>query len=73
MEASRERGAGSILLFLAVYLIIGILIVAILWNAINEVAAGDLRRLLIAVPMLVLFVAFLFFFGRRVHRFASRR
>jgi hypothetical protein len=72
MGATRERGAGGIVLFLGIYLIVGIPIVAVTWNAVNEVATGDLRRLVIAVPMLVLLVAFLFFFGRHVHRFASR-
>jgi hypothetical protein len=53
---------------LALFFVVGAPLVAILWKAVNELAAGELSRWIIALPMFVLFVAFLTFFGRWVRR-----
>lgn len=63
---------GRILLVLAGFLVVGVPIVAVLWHAVNDVAAGNLGSLLLVLPMLVLFVAFLFLFGRQMRRLDPR-
>jgi hypothetical protein len=73
MANSEELGVGKIFLVLAVFLAVGVPIVAIMWNAVNDVVAGDLRRLMVAVPAAAIFVAFLVFFGRQLQRLGSRR
>jgi hypothetical protein len=61
----------KLFLFLAVFLVIGAPLVAYLWNAINEVVAGQYGRLAVALPLLAVFIAFLVFFGRLVQRRAG--
>jgi hypothetical protein len=42
--------------------------VAVLWDAVNHVVEGELGRLVIALPALAVFVAFLFVLGNRIRR-----
>lgn len=58
---------------LAAFLVAGMVIVAILWDAVNDVSAGDLGRLAVALPVAVVFVAFLIVLARQVGRLESRR
>ena len=73
MRKRDEPGVGRILLVLAAFLIAGVPMVAIAWNAVNEVAAGELRLLLVAVPMALLFVGLLVVFGHRLGRLDRER
>jgi hypothetical protein len=59
---------GRLFVILAVFLVIGVPIVAILWHSVNQVFAGELARLVVAIPLAVLFVAYLLFFARSVNR-----
>ena len=45
--------------FLAVSLIIGAPLVTYIWDSVNRIVAGDYRRIFIALPLLVVFIAFL--------------
>ncbi len=71
--AENEQGAGRAALVLGAFLVPGIVIVALFWSATNDAIAGDVRRLAVALPMAVVFLAFLAVFGRRVLRLAERR
>jgi hypothetical protein len=66
-------GTGRVFAFLAGFLVVGVVIVGLLWGAVNLVAAGELGKLAIALPMLVVFVVFLVLFARQVSRLESRR
>jgi hypothetical protein len=73
MAGTEDPGAGKIFVVLAAFLVLGVAIVAVLWNAVNEVVAGSLGRLVVALPMLLIFLAFLVVFGRQLQRLESRR
>lgn len=66
-------GVGALVGMLAAFLAIGVPIVAVLWNATNEVAAGQLGRLAVVLPLLVVLAVFLVVFARRLGRLESRR
>jgi hypothetical protein len=68
------RGAtvSRLLALLAAFLACGTPVVAVLWSAVNEVAAGDVGRLAVALPMLLLLLAVLVLFGRQIRRLDSR-
>jgi hypothetical protein len=68
-----EPGTRRILLLLGVFLIPGIFVVAVFWHAMNQVLAGDLGQLGIALPMLLLLLALLVAFGRQLRRLESPR
>ena len=53
---------------IGVFVVAGVAIVAVLWDAVNHVVAGELGRLVIAVPALAIFIAFLFVLGNRIRR-----
>lgn len=72
MATRDEPGVGRIVLVLAAFLVVGIPMVAIGWNAVNLALAGDLRQLLVAVPLVLLFAGFLVLFGRRLQRLERR-
>ena len=56
------------MVLIGVFVLVGVPIVAILWDAVNHVVAGELGRLVIALPALGVFVAFLFVLGNRIRR-----
>lgn len=62
-----------IVLFLAAFLVVGVPMVAIGWNAVNEALAGDVVQSIVAVVAILLFGAFLVFFGRRLQALERRR
>jgi hypothetical protein len=64
---------GRVVAFLAGFLVVGTALVGLLWSAVNHVVAGELGKLAIALPMLIVFVVFLVLFGRQVSRLESRR
>lgn len=59
---------GRLLVFLAVALVIGAPLVAYIWDAVNRIVAGEYRRLVVAVPLLVVFIVFLAVFARQLQR-----
>jgi hypothetical protein len=60
--------SGRLFLTLAAFLVIGVPIVAVLWHSVNQVFAGELGRLIVAIPLAIAFVAYLLFFARSVNR-----
>ena len=56
------------MVLIGVFVLVGVPIVAVLWDAVNHVVAGELGRLVIALPALAVFVAFLFVLGNRIRR-----
>ncbi len=66
MARPEHPGVGRILLVLGAFLIVGVPMVAVVWNAVNRAVAGDVGQLLVAAPLLLVFVGFLFLFGRGV-------
>jgi hypothetical protein len=73
MATASEPSVGKILLLLAVFLIPGVPIVAVAWSALNDVVAGELRRLVVAVPATIVFAILLVLFGRSLRRLDARR
>lgn len=65
--------AGRLFVMLAVFLIVGVPIVAVLWHSVNQVFSGDLARMVLALPLAIVFVAYLVFFARSVHRLERER
>ena len=59
---------GRLIVILAVFLVIGVPIVAVLWHNVSEVMAGQFGRLIVAIPLLIVLVAYLLFFARTVNR-----
>ena len=59
---------GRLFVILAVFLVIGVPIVAVLWHNVSEVMAGQFGRLIVAIPLLIVLVAYLLFFARTVNR-----
>jgi hypothetical protein len=68
MAAPDDPRIGKLVLLLGILVAAGVPVVAYLWNAVNEVMAGDLFRLAVVVPLLGLFVAFLILLGWQVRR-----
>jgi hypothetical protein len=73
MATAREPGVGKILLLLAAFLVVGIPLVAVTWSAVNDAAAGQLGRLIVALPMAAAFAILLAVLGRQLRRLDSRR
>jgi hypothetical protein len=73
MATASEPSVGKILLLLAVFLVPGVPIVAVAWSALNDVVAGELRRLVVAVPATIVFASLLVLFGRSLRRLDARR
>ncbi len=64
---------GKVLALMALYVLLGIPLVAYLWETINELLAFDVDpvRLLIAVPVLLLFLGLLILLNRLVRRWGT--
>ena len=58
---------------LAAFLVVGVPIVAVLWHSINQVFSGEPGRLVVALPLAVLFVVYLFVFARSINRLERER
>jgi hypothetical protein len=59
---------GRLFVFLAVALVIGAPLVAYIWDSVNRVVAGEYRRVIVALPLLVVFIVFLALFARLLQR-----
>jgi len=73
MATAREPSVGRILMLLAAFLIPGIPLVAVAWSAVNDVAAGQLGRLVVAIPATAAFAVLLAIFGRLLRRLDAGR
>ncbi|HXF96131.1 MAG TPA: hypothetical protein VNI61_08505 [Gemmatimonadales bacterium] len=73
MSESQERGAGRVVLLLSGLVIVGIPLVAYLWETLNQVLAGHLsaRRVLLSLPLLAAFAGLLWAGGRGLERLAA--
>ena len=61
-------GVGGTFIFLAIALVIGAPLVAYVWDGVNRIAEGDYGRVVVALPLLVVFLVFLAAFGWQVKR-----
>ena len=59
---------GRLFVFLAIALVIGAPLVAYIWDSVNRIVAGEYRRLVVAVPLTVVFLVFLGLFARQLQR-----
>jgi hypothetical protein len=59
---------GRLFVFLAIALVIGAPLVAYIWDSVNRIVAGEYRRLVVAVPLMVVFLVFLGLFARQLQR-----
>ncbi|HEX6212919.1 MAG TPA: hypothetical protein VF136_19215 [Methylomirabilota bacterium] len=73
MATAPEPSVGRIVALLAAFLIPGVPLVAITWNAVNAVAAGQVERLLVAIPTAGALAVLLALFGRRLRRLEAGR
>jgi hypothetical protein len=73
MATAPEPSVGRIVALLAGFLIPGVPLVAITWKAVNAVAAGQVERLLVAVPTAGAFAVLLALLGRRLRRLDTGR
>jgi hypothetical protein len=66
MDRDRSTGAGTFFLLLTAVIMVGTPLVAYLWETLNQLLAAQVnpRRLLISAPLLVVFLALLWFGGR---------
>jgi hypothetical protein len=65
--------AGRLFVVLAAFLVVGVAIVGVLWHSLNQVLAGEPGRLLVALPLAIVFVVFLLVFARSINRLARER
>jgi len=61
------------LTLLAAFLLPAIPLVAVAWSAVNDVAAGQLERLVVAIPATAAFAVLLAIFGRLLRRLDAGR
>jgi NADH:ubiquinone oxidoreductase subunit K len=73
MATARELSVGKILMLLAAFLLPAIPLVAVAWSAVNDVAAGQLERLVVAIPATAAFAVLLAIFGRLLRRLDAGR
>ncbi len=61
---------GRIVLLMVVFVVIGLPMVAYLWETINQILALELDpvRIAVSVPLLAIFLGFLAVIGRRINR-----
>jgi hypothetical protein len=68
MTTDGGPGIGRLVVLLGIFVVVGVPVVAVLWDAVNQVAAGDLGRLVVAVPALAVFAALLIVLAGRIRR-----
>ena len=75
MAEGRHAGPGTLVPFIALFALVGLPLVAYLWETLNELLSGfvDPVRLAVSVPVLVLFVALLVLLARGVQRLDERQ
>ena len=73
MTTAPEPSVGRIIGLLAAFLIPSVPLVAITWSAVNDVAAGQIGRLVVAIPTAGAFAILLALFGRRLRRLDASR
>jgi hypothetical protein len=73
MATTRKPSVGKIVSLLAAFLIPGVPLVAVAWSAVNDVAAGQVGRLVVAIPTTGAFAILLALFGRLLRRLDAGR
>lgn len=68
MRAHADIAPHRLFVFLAVALVIGAPLVAYIWDSLNRIVAGEYGRLVVALPLLVVFIVFLVAFARQLRR-----
>ena len=73
MLGNQGGAAGKLVLLLAAFVAFGIPLVAYLWESLNQLLAGHVtpRRLLLSLPLLVVFGGLLWGGGRALRRLAA--
>lgn len=64
---------GKIIAWMAFYVIVGVPMVAFLWETLNDLLQlqADSEQLLLAVPVLLIFAGWLFLLARRVRHWTT--
>lgn len=70
MAANANASPGKTLLLMAIFVVVGLPMVAYLWDLLNDLLAfkADPVRLLIGVPVLLVFAGFLKLLARRLRQ-----
>jgi hypothetical protein len=68
MATDEGPSVGRILVVLVPFLVITAPLVAVLWEAVNDVMDGRLARLTLALPLLLVVLVVLVVFGRALQR-----
>jgi hypothetical protein len=73
MSGAERSGAGTIVGLMAGMVLLGIPLVAYLWESLNQLLAGHVngRRLLVSLPLAAALAALLWTGGRRLERLAT--
>lgn len=74
MATNSTTSSGKTFLLMAAYVLIGVPLVAVLWELLNDVLALkiELNDLLIGVPVLLLFIGYLKVLSRRLQQWGAR-
>lgn len=75
MTDARTQGIGGLTGRILLFVLLGFPLLAYLWETLNELLSGSVngRRLLVSVPVLVLFGALLVWLSRTVRRWGEAR
>jgi hypothetical protein len=73
MTGNRAGVPGTVLAVLSAFVVLGIPLVAYLWESLNQLLAGRVHapRVLVSVPLLVAFAGLLWAGGRTLRRLAA--
>jgi ABC-type Fe3+-siderophore transport system permease subunit len=71
MERARPRSIGATIGFIAIPVVVGIPMVAYLWETLNQLLTGEVsaRRIGISIPVFIVFALLLWWLARRVVAF----
>jgi len=74
MTAYAQLSFGALLLQMALYVLVGIPMVGYLWDTLNHLLAleGRATQVLIAVPVLLVFIGLMVVLARQVRRWEER-
>lgn len=69
-SAPQQVGLGRLMLFMAIFVVVGTPLVYLLWTVVNDLLTGNIvtSRLLLAVPVLIVFIIVLTVLARTVRR-----
>ena len=69
-SAPQQVGLGRLMLFMAIFVVVGTPLVYLLWTVVNDLLTGHIvtSRLLMAVPVLIVFIIVLGVLARLIRR-----